>query len=213
MPRFGVRGVPFARKSWDDPRRFPLNRAYGDEFEYQTFAELSRRWAMNLAVAADFNFLGSAIEWVPSAAGSSIGIAIPSGDFEAVLELSGENGGGMPGIGMLDAVGTGSAGVIYNDGSIYNMNIVAYVYSSTGNGAANGLTLDNRHHWLAVKRVGSNLQTKVSNNGTSFTAYTTAGTLSGTATQLTIGRFWNVAERSWIIHRLNVYPGSTFFTG
>ncbi|MHB8459101.1 MAG: hypothetical protein ACYDAK_05385 [Candidatus Limnocylindrales bacterium] len=218
-PRYAVRGVPFNRKPWDNPVRYKLDRAYGDEFEEASFSALSRRWQMHTAVAADFNFHGgSSIDWMPSAQGSSLYETIPAGDFEAVLEYSVGSGAtgssqGMFGIGMLDANGTGAGFSVYNDSNAYTWGIITWNYSGTGNSVVNGVTFDNRHVWIAVKSVGGNIQGKVSNNGSTWTAYTAAFAIGVTPVYLTITRFLTTAFDWTTLHRLNVYPGPTFFPG
>ena len=120
-PRAGLRGVPFTRKAWDDPIKYKLSRSYGDEFEYDNFAQMQRRWNMQGVGASAFAFPGgSAVEFYPST-NQGLWMYAPSGDFEAVLEFSPtKTGGGMcPSIGLLDSTFAKYATSFYNDDNIY----------------------------------------------------------------------------------------------
>lgn len=217
-PRSGVRGVPFGRKAWDNPVRFPLDRAYGDEFEEKMFSEIQRRWNLRNIVAADLSFPGgSSIEWLPSGAGSHFWKPAPSGDFEAILEYQSTStaGNGMaPAICLLDSSGNGSGFSLYNDGNIYGWNVSAWAYGSTGGGQSYG-TLVGQHMWVAVRRTGTTLSCRWSSNGTSWSNIPTTFTTNvATNNRLTIGRLYSGSNPGWqMLHRFNVYSGPSFFTG
>lgn len=217
-PRFGVRGVPFARKSWDNPVRFKLNRGYGDEFEYDSFAQIGKRWNVKGMTASDFGFLGgSALEFYPA---TNMGIwqFAPSGDFEAVLEFSsmGTAGGGMcPAVGLLDASGNGLATSVYTDGSYYGWNIGSWGYSSTATAPSAESAGDGRHMWIALKRAGTAVTCRCSSDGSTWGTVLSVGTTTvATNNRLAIFRPYSGSDPGWsLLHRLNVYSGPSFFTG
>ena len=232
LPAVPVGPAPFTRKNWDNPVRYRLDRAYGDEFEYNSFTQLTRRWQLagaTLPVAADFNFPGgSAIEWLPVGGGNSSAfqIAAPSGDFEALLEFSTSRGQSLssgdwmfaPGLALIDSVGVGAGAAIYiYDGNFYTTTLVTNIISTaTNNSVASGAAWDGRHMWLAMRRTGTNLQARGSMNGSTFTALTTGVTVSATAPFLAMAKInptVATTPATITLHRLNVYPGPTFFPG
>lgn len=232
LPAVPVGPTPFTRKNWDNPVRFKLNRAYGDEFEYSSFAQLTRRWTPAGAtppVAGDFGFPGgSSIEWLPvtGVPSSALQIAAPSGDFEAVLEFSTSRGHSLtaadwmfaPGLVLIDSVGVGAGAAPYIfDGNVYSTTLITNIISTaTNNFVAGGPVWDGRHMWLAMRRTGTNLQVRFSINGSTFTSLSTGVTVSATAPFLAIAKInptGATIPAAITLHRLNVYPGSTFFTG
>lgn len=217
-PRAELRGVPFTRKTWDNPIRFKLNRAYGDEFEYDSFAQVSRRWNAKGVTATDFAFPGaSAIEFYPAAT-NGIWEFAPSGDFEAVLEFQscGTAGGGMsPAIGLLDSNGTGLACSIYSDGNFYGWGISAWAYNATATGPLAHSAGDGRHYWVALRRTGTSVTVRQSIDGVNWGTALAPGTTNVTTNnRLAIFRPYSGSDPGWsILHRFNVYSGPTFFTG
>lgn len=120
-------------------------------------------------------------------------------DQEVILgdvRLRGSVGHGqvsMPGIGLLDASGNGTAVVIYNDNNCYLAHIVAYNYNSnsgniTGIGHA-GSNADFRW-WLRLTRVGNVFDGYVSLSGESW-EYHMSGTrtVTHTITEIHVGQF------------------------
>lgn len=233
-PRIAVRGAPFTRKAWDNPVKYKLNRAFGDEFEgYSSFAQLIRRWAPASGgtppVAGDFFFPGgSEIEWrLPTGASAScLQCAAPAGDFEALLEVSfglvdiaTNNLPFAPGIALVDATGVGAAGSYYMfNNSIYTTTLTSgFGTTGTNNLVASGYTvLDGRHTWISVRRTGTTLQARFSADGSTFSAFTTGVTVSATAAFLAIGKMYpGITTTPPVVHlhRLNIYPGPTFFPG
>jgi hypothetical protein len=214
--------VPFNRKTWDNPIRYKLNRAYGDEFEYPNFQQLSRRWSMHTAVSADFMFPGgSAIQWNPSAAGSALYIPIPAGDFEAVLEYQRHRTAArqddMFGLALLDASGAGVGYTTDYDGNSYTWDVVAWAYSGTGSGhaavAAAALPSGGTHIWTCIRGTGTLVQGRESGDGSTLNTLNAGTTIGVTPLYLAIVRmFANASE--WItLNRLNVYSTPTFFPG
>lgn len=213
--RFGAAGpVPFARKTWDNPIRYPLNRAYGSEFELPTLAALKRRVGLHSVNDADLAFPGgSAVEWYPSSQGSSLLFPVPAGDFEAVLEMSGGTTGMMFGLGLLNASGAGVGFSPYDDGNAYTWGISGWGYSGTGTSISNGLTFDTRHFWVLLRKSGTNVTGRLSNTGSSFSSTTGARAIGVTPAYLTISRFYSRGPAWVTLHRFNVYPAPTFFPG
>jgi hypothetical protein len=226
--------TPFNRKDWDNPIKYKLNRAYGDEFEYTSFRDLSRRWQMagaTLPVAADFGFPGgSAIEWYPlsganTGASTAIQIAAPSGDFEAVLEYSqgwpsavGAAGQILgPAIGLVDSTGVGAAGGMYLFNALmYTTTTTSNLVTTATNNTVNPSisNFDGRHFWIGVRRTGTTLTGRMSHNGITWSSFTAGVTVSATAPYLCIAKC-NVSASTeagmLTLYRLNVYPGPAFF--
>ena len=216
-PRAGLRGVPFTRKAWDDPIKYKLSRSYGDEFEYDNFAQMQRRWNMQGVGASAFAFPGgSAVEFYPST-NQGLWMYAPSGDFEAVLEFSPtKTGGGMcPSIGLLDSTFAGYATSFYDDGNVYTWVIgSSMAYSSTSNNLGSHGTTDGRHCWIALRRTGSTVQGRFSTNGTSWGSLAGSGSLApATYNRIAIFKPWSTDPGWTRLHRFNVYPGPTFFPG
>lgn len=213
--------VRFNRKAWDNPVKYKLNRAYGDEFEYPNFQQFSRRWQLHATTAADFMFPGgSAIDWFPPAAGAALYRAIPSFDFEAVLEAQRHRTAArwddMFGLAVVDANGDG-VGYSYDyDGSSYDWTVTGWVYSGTGTSHAaqgGGLGAGGTHVWTCLRKTGTLVQGRESVDGATLNALTAGSTLSVTPLYLAIIRLiTNPSE--WVrLHRLNVYGAPTFFPG
>lgn len=222
--------VPFGRKAWDNPVRYKVNRPYGDEFEYASYQQLTRRWTPAGTVppvSGDFSFPGgSSIEWTPSGTTSSaLVFSAPAGDFEAVLEFSigspvalGNATSAFPGIGVTDATGVGAAvGLYLYDMRCYSTTTTAgFTTTATNNSVATTVTLDGRHLWISARRTGTLLQARISTDGSTFTALTTGVTVSATAPYLSIAKLYPTSSNTsgvWRLYRLSVYPGPTFFPG
>lgn len=207
---------PFNRKAWDNPIRYKLNRAYGDEFEYANYTDLTRRWKTHGTVSAsDFQFPGgSSIDFKPAGQGSAIYIAAPSGDFEAVLEMSvPQNFTSMYGLAIVDVNGTGIGFSHDYDVSSYLWNVSSWNYSGTNNSVASGTPRDNRHIWIMLKKVGATYTGRQSIDGSTITATAAATPAAFTPAYLAIARMYTNAAIWTPLHRLNVYPGPTFFPG
>lgn len=203
--------VPFARKTWDNPIRYRLNRAYGDEFEYANLTQFNRRWQRHTVPDTSLGFPGgSSIELYPSSQGSAIYRPAPSGDFEMLLEYSGEaSNNDMFGLYVVDANGSGQGCSLYS-GSVYNWTVTTWNYSGSGNNTALAYP-DTRHTWIALKKSGTSYTAKGSTDGATFSSYTSANTNAIVPVYIGIGRMYTNATGSLSLHRLNVYPGPTFF--
>lgn len=211
VPRWAARGVPVKTSKYDDPVRYKLNRAYGDEFEHTSFAALQRRWQMRNAVAADFDFPGgSAVLWHPSGSGSFLYQAVPAGDWQALLEYSsmGVAGQGMcPSIALFDDFGNGGAASIYSDGNAYAWSLSSWSYNTTLSNAGSYRADDGRRQLVVLRKSGTTLLAKFSANlGSNWSGEATGiTTVAATHRWLGIGRIFTT-DPGWImLHRFNVF--------
>lgn len=218
-PRVPARGVwARTRTTLDNPVRYKLNRGYGDEFEHQTFASLSRRWRIRSAVVSDFDFSwagGSSLLWNATTSGSWIYQAAPAGDFQAILEFNAlgklHGYGMMPTLALLDANGTGAGGSFYSDATTRGWTITSWAYSATATGdLGKGTDADTgpgRALLVSMRRSGTTLPMKFSaDGGATWSTETSAGTVSASNNLLAIGRPWSGSTPGWVaLHRLNVY--------
>lgn len=214
---------PFARKNWDNPVKFKLNRQYGDEFEYANFSQLRNRWTIRSAVAADFRFDGgSCIGWKSQdASGHALVQPLPPYDFDAVLEFTRDFGIGVtdnfPALGIVDASGNGFGIGVHQDANLYTNAISAWVNPATfSHLVASGFLGGQGHVWLCLRRTGGNIQGRASINGSTWTSFTTADAIGGTPVYLAIMRYRGGSGNgsfNAVLHRFNVYPAPTYFPG
>lgn len=201
---------------WSDPRHTPPTRPYGDEFQYGSFNEMRRKWTMRNTVAGDFDFMGSyGIGWKQSSSHSGFYLPAPSGNMEVVLEYSPGSGlgSGSAGLqmGIIDAVGTGGLGS--TNGST-DQTWTAVTWALTGNVTASSSALDFKggHKWMSIKRSGTTLTFRNSNNGSTWNAFG-GGVTVPAAGYLVIGSLHNSDVPGYaVLHRLTVY-GPGFFPG
>lgn len=216
-PRYGLRGVPFSRRAYDNPARYKLNGAYGDEFEEASFAELQKRgWLFRGLTAASFGFPGgSTLEWLSTAQKDTMYRPCPSGDFEVVLEFSGAGGArnnDMFGLSIFDASKNGVGFTFDYDGSSYLWTVTDNAYAGTGNSVASSDPLDGRHVWIGLRKVGTSYYGRQSIDGSTWTS-TAAQTFTNTMRHFGVSRMYGNGSYWKRLHRVNVYAGPTFFPG
>lgn len=208
---------PFGRKAWDNPVKYKLDRAYGDEYEYTSFADMTKRIAVRNVTEAKTSFPGGSSIEVNFSQGDALLYPVPAGDGEWLLEanvgIANTLNGGMFGLALLNASGNGTGFSAYNDGNAYTWAVTSWIYAGTGNAVAHGLTFDNRHYWTSMKKSGTNITGRISANGTSFTSFTAASTLSVTPVYLAVIRLFSGGGGFTHLHRLNFYPASGYFPG
>lgn len=198
---------------WSDPRNYPLNRPYGDEFEYTSFAEMRRKWTMIASTASDFDFHGDSVGWRPSTNICGFYIGAPAGDAEFVVELSLGNGNASGNgllLGLIDAAGNGTAANIFNNAFTDTWTVTAFALSANVNGTVPNIVNDGARKWMSIRRTGTTLQIRTSNDGVTWTSLTGGSTVSATARYFAI---FCVTQLAYIeLYRFNVY-GPGFFPG
>lgn len=217
--------VRFERETWDNPIRFPLNRSYGDEFEYRNLTEFKRQWRVRNLADSAFSFPGGSTVEI-TFPGATSGLAIyrpaPAGDFETVWELSlgspsglAASYGSMISALILDSSGGGAgASEYWNAEGFDGWNISGWAYSSTGVQGLGTVSRDGGHRWYSLRRVSGTYYSRLSVDGSTWILAASWTPPAFTPSFIGLGAMYtggnNVVVR---LHRLNTYTGPTFFTG
>jgi len=199
------------RHAWDNATTYPLH-ASGDEFDHLSYAALTGVWtARNVADAEVWCPGGGAVDVEFNAQGDWLHIAIPSGDWEAVLQFQAPRGTeqNMFGLGVFDGSGNGLSCTPNYDGTGYMWSLSGYNYAVTGPSLTGFGLYDNRLAWLILRKNGTAYSMRWSRDGSTFSAYTATLTPGTTPTRFGIGRAYTADLSQPIrLHRLNFYSGT-----
>ncbi len=116
------------------------------------------------------------------------------GDFEAMVHSYGISGSDacMPGIGILNSSGDGSACIGWSNGSSYHIAVSGWQYSSFGTAITNsGYPINSGPMYQSIKRVGTTVTARVA-NGENVTTLVgpDAGRTVTSGVYLAIGTYW-----------------------
>lgn len=193
------------------PDRIPLGNS-GDEF----FNTLSSAWqfqstppTITYPNTAD---PGAGITLAFGAAGRHMYKPCPSGDFEVILSVGAHNTyHGMLGINLLDASGNGVGYSPYdNTPGTYTWGVASWVYGSTAavGYSDNPPALSIGSCWLSLRKVGANVQGRVSYDGRNFSNFNSGVAIGTTPLYVTIGTLY--AATTATVRRLNfIFPTYT----
>ncbi len=159
-----------------------LNATYGDHF---TGGSLDAKWTRrNLTSGNESYAAWGGTYLINNAYGGTIGQSYyqttPSGDFEVVVKIVWSDSGNSPiGPFIVDSSGAGYLCAQQNDNTWYTWTLSNWLHTA----AANAITLGmltaaarngDRPIWMAIRKSGTNYQSRVSINGVTWSAYNTA---------------------------------------
>lgn len=200
--------------TWDDPRRYPLNR-YGSEMRYSSWEEMALDgWQRSGLTDADFKFFGDAVEVTFPAQGNRLFRLAPAGDFDVIAHMEGPFDSvptsAMIGLGIVDVNGTGVGGSMYDSGT-YAWRITTWNYASTIAGGSMGsvaIYLNGAHYWSSLRKIGTDTTWRFSPDQSTWTSRTWTPTAFVPA-YFGVVRFFSTGGTTpkVIIHRVLVVPG------